>query len=367
LSDALIVGAGIIGCAAGEALARQGAVVTFVDPRGVGAGATRASAGMLTPYSEGRHSAELQALGLRSLALWDAFFERLAEMDVVRPAYGRTGSLHVALDEAQARALAMQAQEDEAQGIPSTLLTASDVQRMEPGLTPACTAALLIPAHGYVSASDVTQALWQSASARGARMIHDAVTRIAAAAGRIVVETTTGRHEASMVVLSAGCWAGGVAVEGAKPLPVRPVRGQLVHLRTPVPLASRILWGPRCYIVPWSDGTLLVGSTVEEVGFDERPTAAGARELLDAVIDLLPDARAAGLAEVRAGLRPATPDELPVIGRSTRVPGLIHATGHYRNGVLLAPLTADLIAELALGREPDPQLASLSPRRFGEY
>ena len=366
MSDALIVGAGIIGCAAGEALARQGAAVTFLDPRGIGGGATQASAGMLTPYTEGRHSAELQVLGLRSLALWDAYLERLGEAGGSRPAYGRTGSLDLALDEAQAEALAGRAREHAALGIPSTYLTATDIHRMEPAVTPACTGALLVAAHGYVSAVDVTTALWHSASRFGARLVLDAVTRIAPSAGGVVVETTTARHEAATVVLSAGSWAGGIAIEGAKALPVRPVRGQLVHLRTPRALASRILWGPRCYIVPWAEGTLLVGATVEDVGFDERPTAGGARELLDAAIEILPDAPAAGFAGMRAGLRPRTPDELPVVGRSTRVPGLVYATGHYRNGVLLAPLTADLVADLAVGRETDPALAVLSPRRFGE-
>jgi glycine oxidase len=366
LPDAVIIGAGIIGCAAGEALARQGAAVTFIDPRGIGGGATQASAGMLTPYTEGRHSAELQALGLRSLELWDAFVERLGEQAGSRPTYGRTGSLDLALDEVQAEALAARAHEHAAFGIPSTYLTGADARRMEPAVTPACAGALLVPAHGYASASDVASALWQAAARRGARMVHDAVTRISSSPGGAIVETTTGRHVAGTVVLCAGSWAGGIAVEGARALPVRPVRGQLVHLRTPAAAASRILWGPRCYIVPWADGTILVGATVEEVGFDERPTAGGARELLDAAIEVLPDVRDAGVAGIRAGLRPATPDELPVIGRSTQVPGLIYATGHYRNGVLLAPLTADLVAEIAAGREPDPALAALSPQRFGE-
>jgi glycine oxidase len=117
---------------------------------------------------------------------------------------------------------------------------------------------------------------------------------------------------------------------------VRPVRGQLLHLRWPTASIARIVWGARCYAVPWPDGTVLVGATTEDVGFDERATVSGVRDLLDAAAELLPRAWQADFSGVRAGLRPASPDELPLIGPSARVPGLVYATGHYRNGVLLA-------------------------------
>jgi glycine oxidase len=122
-----------------------------------------------------------------------------------------------------------------------------------------------------------------------------------------------------------------------------------------------VLWGKDCYVVPWQDGTVLVGATVEDVGFDERTTAAGVRDLLDAVCDLLPEAWGATFLEARAGLRPATEDGLPVIGRSTEAPGVIYATGHYRNGVLLAPLTAAIVADLILEGREDAALATTSP------
>jgi glycine oxidase len=128
---------------------------------------------------------------------------------------------------------------------------------------------------------------------------------------------------------------------------------------------SSIVWGTRCYVVPWSDGTVLVGATLEDVGFDERATVSGVRDLVDAACDLLPGTWHAGFVEVRAGLRPGSPDMLPLIGRSVAIPGLVYAVGHYRNGVLLAPLTAALVAAVIAGDEQDPGLRAVDPQRFG--
>jgi len=147
---------------------------------------------------------------------------------------------------------------------------------------------------------------------------------------------------------------------------VRPVRGQLLSLAWRGAPLRRVTWSSRCYMVPWDDGTVLVGATVEEVGFDERATAAGVRDLLDAACDLAPSARAAGFNGARVGLRPATPDDLPAIGRSRAAANVMYATGHYRNGVLLAPLTAKLVADAMLDDRIDPLLASVDPSRFGE-
>src|SRR5262249_3331492 len=145
-----------------------------------------------------------------------------------------------------------------------------------------------------------------------------------------------------------------------------PVRGQLLTLGwTGTPL-RRVTWSHRCYLVPWDDGTLLVGATVEEAGFDERATVAGVRDLLDAASELVPHAWRAGFRVAPVGLRPAPADDLPVIGASSIAPNVMYATGHYRNGVLLAPLTASLVADAMLEDRVDPMLAPVSPARFGE-
>ena len=160
-------------------------------------------------------------------------------------------------------------------------------------------------------------------------------------------------------------WSGQIEIEGAVArVPVRPVRGQLLHLAWNGPLLGRVIWSDRCYLVPWQDGTLLVGATVEDAGFDERTTAAGVRDLIEAACDLVPHAWTASVVAARAGLRPASADELPVIGASGVIPNMMYATGHYRNGVLLSPLTAELVADAMLENRMDPLLAATSPQRF---
>ena len=151
------------------------------------------------------------------------------------------------------------------------------------------------------------------------------------------------------------------------PLPVKPVRGQLLQLAWDGPPLHRIVWGPRCYLVPVSAGSILVGATVEDAGFDERTTVAGVRDLLDGACDLVPHLWQAAFAGARVGLRPATADEMPIIGRSAKMPGLVYATGHYRNGILLAPFTARAVADLVLDNREDPLLAATTPQRLGEY
>ena len=160
---------------------------------------------------------------------------------------------------------------------------------------------------------------------------------------------------------------GSVAIQGVPPVPLRPIRGQLLRLAWKGPALRRIIWGDRCYLVPWEDGTLLVGATVEDAGFDERTTVAGVRELLDAACEIVPGARSAGFLEARAGLRPAAADLLPIIGSSCVLPNLMYATAHYRNGILLAPLTAMLVADALLDNRLDPALAAFAPQRFGEF
>jgi glycine oxidase len=210
----------------------------------------------------------------------------------------------------------------------------------------------------------LTAAQAAAAARGGATFVRARVTRIAPAHDGLRVVTTEGTRSARTVVLAAGAWGHDVAVDGATPPPLRPVRGQLLHLGWSGPPLETIVWGPECYIVPRIDGTLLVGATVEEVGFDERATAAGVRDLLDAACDLLPGGWGATFLGVHVGLRPGTPDDLPILGPDARVPAIVHASGHYRNGVLLAPLTARLVAAWIVDGTRDPTLDVLRPDRF---
>jgi glycine/D-amino acid oxidase-like deaminating enzyme len=191
--------------------------------------------------------------------------------------------------------------------------------------------------------------------------------RVRRGPGGVLVETTHGSISAERVAIAGGSWSAQVDVEGEAPLPVRPMRGQLLVLAAPDTPLDRIVWGPRCYLVPWRNGTLLVGATLEDVGFDERATVAGVHDLLDAAVDVIPAAWRAEFLGARVGLRPATTDGLPIIGRAAAMPDVFYATGHFRNGVLLAPVTAKLVADAIADDREDPALRSFSPGRFGGH
>jgi glycine oxidase len=359
----IVIGAGVIGCAAAHELAVRGARVRVIDPRPIGGGATHASAGMLAPYSEGHHEALLK-LGLASLALWDSFVGRVRN-DSKRPfEYERRGTLQVASG-AEVAALSEEAKQYAERGVAHQWVEGQALRDLEPALAPGIRAGLLLPMQGWVDASAITHALADAAQHHGAHFTTERVLGIHADNRRVAVTTSEATLEGDALVLAAGSWSSAVAGVTSWPPPVKPVRGQLLHLRAAARAAARIVWGSSCYVVPRPDGTMLVGATVEDAGFDEQPTAGGVRQLLNAVHDLLPAASQAVFQEVRVGLRPKTPDELPIIGPSSTMPHVFHATGHYRNGILLTPLTARLIGDLVLDRRDHAELALTNPMRFG--
>ena len=365
--DVIVVGAGIIGCAVAYELARRGVSVQVVDQRSTGMGATQASAGILAPYIEAAEAGPLLDLTVRSLRLFDDFVTRLSADSGMAIPYQRTGTLQVALTADAMAELTANAAGLATRHVAASLLDSQSVHEAEPHLGGDVVGGLLVPCHGFVAAGELTRALVAGARLHGTQIVEGStVRRVAAGGSDVLVETDRGSFSAATVVLAAGSWSSQVEIAGAsiRP-PVHPIRGQLLRLAWMGPQVARTVWGDRCYLVPWDDGTLLVGATVEDVGYDEHTTVDGVRQLMDAACELLPRARAAGFLGARAGLRPATRDELPIIGPSQVVPGLMYATGHYRNGVLLAPLTAELVADAVLDDRSDPLLAAVSPQRFG--
>ncbi len=361
-----MVGGGVIGCAVAYELGRRGAEVCVLDRRDVGLGATQASAGMLAPFIEAEHAGPLRRLGSRSLELYDQFVADVVGDTGDSVPYERCGTIEVATDAVSSARLERAANELSRAGVHCRLLSGSEAVADEPHLSQRVCAALLVPAHGFVGAASLTAALRQAAARHGVAFLTPcAVTRLAPTDAGIEAETDRGPRLGDVVVLAAGSWSGQVEVEHETPIPVRPVRGQLLRLRWPAgPPLTKVVWSSGCYVVPWRDGTTLVGATVEDVGFDERATVAGVTGLLDAARELLPATTRAGFEAVRVGLRPGTADDLPVVGWSHAVPKLLYATGHYRNGVLLAPLTARLVADLVFDATPDPLLDALTPGRF---
>jgi glycine oxidase len=363
--EIVVIGAGIIGCAVARELACRGATVHVIDARAVSRGATWASAGMLAPYLEAGHGGPFLEIAVRSLDLYDRWIADVSADSATEIEYRRSGSLQVAMDPDAAARLKGAANADGIAEI--TWLDAKHLKNVEPALSPETLGAVFVPMHGYVAAPNLAAALARAAAIRGARFHFGArISTVTPAESHVAVTAEDGRTwKAEGVVVATGSWTGYLkGLPDAAAAVVRPVRGQLLRLGWHGEPLSAVVWGPSCYVVPWQDGTLLVGATMEEVGFDERNTAGAVRGLLDAVRTILPQADAATFVEARAGLRPATPDGLPFIGPSAASDRVTYAAGHYRNGVLLAPLTARLGAASLFGGV-DPLLRTLSPSRFG--
>jgi glycine oxidase len=289
--------------------------------------------------------------------------------------YARTGTLQVAFTSEQAAVLSDSAARCAATGIDHALLDASGARALEPHISNAVMSALHVPTEGYVSAEQLVSALVQAAVGRGATVTNSRVERIDETPNGVAVVTSSERLEGDAVVMATGSWeipagpAPSKALDSARAEPkgpaVRPIRGQLLHLQADESTASRVLWGPDCYIVPWRNRTVLVGATVEDVGFDESATVEGVRSLLTAAVAVAPVLDRARFLEVRVGLRPKTEDELPAIGRSSTMHHVFYATGLYRNGILLAPLTATMLADLVVHGREHADLARVRPDRFG--
>lgn len=296
-------------------------------------------------------------LCVRSLDLYDGWIAGLREEghDID---YVRCGTLEIALSDD--RAAQLRAGHGEWQD-PETV--ARDVPQLAP-----TAGALHNRQHGYVNARQLAAALAASARRHGATFLEGRVERVDREPAGLVVDVGSDhpKLEAESVVLAAGAWMNRIG--GVKMPPLRPVRGQLLQMTPGLGRIQTILWGPDCYIVPFRQGEeLLVGATVEEAGFAEHATEEGVSSLYAAARRLLPglpaDPRALSM-DARVGLRPATPDERPVLGVDPEQPGVIFASGHYRNGILLAPITGTLLADLIVEGRKDPALESFSPSRF---
>ena len=366
--DILVIGGGIVGCAVAHELARRGASVQVIEERAVGRGATHAAAGILAPHIEISSPGAFLDFAIRSLDAYDDFIARV-QSDSGRPVlYRRSGTLQVAVNHETMQDLRGAAERLEARGLQLSLLNAQGARTEEPRLGADVMGGLVVHAHGFVAAGELVDALAAAARRYGARFIEGCrVRRIASSGDDVVVETDGGSLSASAAVLAAGSWSPHIEIAGvAVRPPVCPIRGQLVRLRTSTRILERVVWSDRCYLVPWDDGTVLVGATMEDAGFDERTTVAGVRDLIEAACELVPTMWAAAFLDARAGLRPASSDHRPIIGASTVLSNLMYATGHFRNGILLAPLTAALVADAMLDGRVDPALDATKPQRFGE-
>jgi glycine oxidase len=364
--DLVVAGGGVIGLACAWRAAQRGLSVRVLDAGAPGS-ASQAAAGMLAPASElGESARRLTALNRASYARYAPFVSEVEELTGVDLAFRLCGSLVVALEpDAEADLDALHAAQRE-EGLETELLSGEACRELEPALSGETRLGLWTREEGQVDPRALVEALERACVAAGVEVEHGAeVVAAEIAADRITAVATASRSiAAGHVLLATGARSGAAAWLPAEVVPpVEPVKGQLLRTRLPEPPARHLVRSASAYVVPRPDGRVVIGATSERSGFDETPSPEARRRLLDAAIRFLPGLAAMEEPEHCVGFRPGTPDGLPVVGR-TRLEGLLVATGHYRNGILLAPLTGDAIAALLTDEEPPAELAAASPARF---
>jgi glycine oxidase len=368
-SDVVVVGAGAVGLAIAWRAARRGLRVTALERADApGTGTSAVAAGMLAPISETiATELPLMRLGLESVDAYPKFVEELRDASGVDPGYLRCGTLLAARDGDEAEALGRELELRESLGLAVHRLRSSEARRLEPALTPALRLALEIPGDHAIDPRKLTAALGQAVAAAGVTIRTGAtVERVSVADGRVAgVGLTDGeRIIAEHVVVAAGAWTetiGGLPPDAR--VSIHPVKGQILRLHDPAGpgLLTRVLRMTGGYLVPRGDGRYVLGATMEERGFDTTVTAGGAFELLRNAFELLPSVTELVIDELSAGLRPATPDNAPAIGPGA-IPGLHWAVGHYRHGILLTPITAELVVGALTGENNIPD--EFAPTRF---
>jgi glycine oxidase len=370
--DAVVVGAGVIGLSCAWRAAQRGLRVAVVDREAPGSGATRVAAGMLAPVGEASWGEEaLLALNLASARLYPDFAAELEEASGTPVGYRRCGALHVALDRDETEELRRRHELQVSHGLDARWLRPRECRELEPGLATAITGGVHAGDEGEVDPGSLVAALVAALGRAGVELVTgDEVAEAVLDGDRLAgVRTGQGRELlAAHTVLAAGWWSGRAPwlPEAARPA-VRPVKGQILGLRgsSDRPLCERIVATQWVYVVPRADGRVVVGATVEERGADTTVTAGGVHELLREAYRVLPDVAELELSGAFAGLRPTTPDNAPLIGPGA-LEGLVLATGHFRNGILLAPVTADAVAAILSGERPPAVTEPLGAQRFAE-
>lgn len=351
--DALIVGAGVIGLACAWRAAQRGLDVLVLERDRPGAGASNVAAGMLAPVGEASWGEDrLLDLALASHRLWPQFATELASASGVDPGFLELGAVHMALDRDEAAELHRRFELMREHDLDARWLSPSECRALEPGLGTGGHGGVHAPHESAVDPRALIRALVTAIEGEGGRVERAEAGEALLESGRLAgVRTADGaEHRARQTVLAAGSWSAAQWLPPQARPDVRPVKGQILTLKGPASerVCERIVVTERIYVVPRSDGRLVIGATVEEQGFDTRVTAGGVHELLREAYRALPQIAELELVETIAGLRPTTPDNVPLIGPGA-IDGLMLATGHFRNGILLAPLTGQRIAELLAG------------------
>ena len=367
MADVVIVGGGVIGCASAYYLTKAGAGVTLVEKREIAGEASGAAAGMLVPPAEAAASGPVRDLSWAGLALYPELIAGLRDETGIDVQYTASGLLLVAGSEGQAGALqAVVRWSASGGGLPLEWVEGGTLRALEPALSERLLGAAYSPDGRHVNPGLLTQALARGAAGRGATLIQGAgVAGFVRRGGRVTgVRTGAGDTVAAgYVVLAAGPWTRPLARRLGAEVPTRPMRGQMLAYRSNA--VRHILWGEDGYLVPKAGGFLFAGATVEDAGFRPRTTSRGLAGLRRMARSIVPGLRYGEVASAWAGLRPGSPDGLPIIGRLPGWENVYVATGHFRNGILLGPITGKLIAQLVTTGRTDVPLEAFRAGRFG--
>jgi glycine oxidase len=362
--DVAIAGGGVIGGAIALELARAGLRVGVFDRQQPGQEASWASAGILSPAPESPGMIAMVPLGKASLSLYPDFVARVEEISGQNTGFRPKGTLEALFSKDTREELSTIIALHHGLGLQAEPLRAEDARELEPALSEEVEAAVLRPNEASIDNRALTNALLEAAQRSGAEIFPKTGAKAISREGN----RCAGLHlqdekvVAKWTIVAAGCFS--ETIEGvAKYAPVRPAKGQMVALRADEVEIQRVLWSDKIYLVPRNDGRILAGATVEHVGFDKRTTAGGIQKILSGAIELAPDLTNARMEETWAGLRPDTPDHLPILG-PTDVDGLLIATGHFRSGILLTPITARLMREWITEQRVSVDWSRFSPLRF---
>ena len=364
--DAVVIGAGLIGLACAWRAAGRGLSVLVVDrAQEPAAGASRVAAGMLAPVTEADFGEEAPLrVNLAGMERWPGFAAELEERSGLPTGYRETGAVVVAADRDDAAALRRLHDLQRKLGLEAEWLSPSRCRELEPGLSPRIAGGILAPREASADPRATARAL---AAVVDEQLLGVEVEAIEHDGGRVRGVRVAGEIiECDQAVVAAGAWSAALA-PGESP-PVRPVKGQILELRVRGAMDDplhRIVRTPRCYLVARGDGRVVLGATMEEQGFDTAVTADGVYRLLEAAWEVLPEVGELELVQAQAGLRPGTPDNAPLVGPG-ELEGLIWATGHWRNGVLLAPFTGEAVAGLLAGDPLGDELEAVAPSRFAQ-
>ena len=391
--DAVVLGGGVVGLAAARELARRDLSVALVERGAVGRESSWAAGGMLAPQCEADAPDEFFRLACAARDLYPDFAAALLDETGIDIELDETGTLYLATSEADAREIERRYDWQSRAGLSVEKLTGDEARALEPQVSPRAVAALRFPRDWQVENRRLAEALRRACELGGVRIReHTPALSIGVERGRVVsVETAGGTISAGAVVVACGAWSSQVAIKARRGgeevergngqsghaagahnndddsshVRVEPVRGQMLSFETGAgPFVRHVIYGPRGYLVPRRGGRLLAGSTTERAGFDKSVTAEGRALVAAHAAELAPAVANLKVAEAWAGLRPRGEDDWPVVGESGEVENLFYATAHYRNGILLAPLTGALLADLIAGRSAPPLLAPFSPARF---